>query len=68
MEQWWNDIGMGKPKYLEKNLSQCYFVHHKSDLERRVLATAVVLPASLGSFCLLKNNYCCQLPILVQTT
>jgi hypothetical protein len=35
MEHWWNDIGRGKPKYLNKYLSQCHFNHHKShtDLE-----------------------------------
>jgi hypothetical protein len=27
---WWNDIDRGKPKDLEKNPSQCHFVHHKS--------------------------------------
>jgi hypothetical protein len=27
MKQWWNDID-GKPKNLEKNLSQCHFLHH----------------------------------------
>jgi len=26
----WNDADMGKPKYSETKLSQCYSVHHKS--------------------------------------
>jgi hypothetical protein len=26
----WNDTDRGKPKYSEKNVSQCYFVHHKT--------------------------------------
>jgi len=26
---WWNMTGQGKPKYLEKNLIQYHFVHHK---------------------------------------
>jgi hypothetical protein len=30
MEHRWNEIDRGKPKYSEKNLSQCHFVHHKS--------------------------------------
>jgi hypothetical protein len=29
-ERQWNDTDRGKPKNSEKNLSQCYFVHHKS--------------------------------------
>jgi hypothetical protein len=32
-EKWsprWNDIDRGKPKNLDKNLSQYHFVHHKS--------------------------------------
>jgi hypothetical protein len=28
MEHRWNEIDRGKPKYSEKNLSQCHFVHH----------------------------------------
>jgi hypothetical protein len=32
-EQRWNDIDRGKPKNWEKNLSQCYFVHHKSHMD-----------------------------------
>jgi hypothetical protein len=30
MEQQWDDTDQGKPKDLEKNLSQCHFVRHKS--------------------------------------
>jgi hypothetical protein len=34
MEHQWNEIDRGKPKYSEKTLSQCHFVHHKSHMER----------------------------------
>jgi hypothetical protein len=30
LSAWTNDMVVGKPTYLEKNLSQCNFVHHKS--------------------------------------
>ena len=29
MEHRWNEIGRGKPKYSEKNLSQCHLVHQQ---------------------------------------
>ena len=32
-EPWWNDNGREKLKYWEKNLSQCHFVQHKSDMD-----------------------------------
>jgi hypothetical protein len=33
MEHRWNEINRGKPKYSEKNLSQCHFVHYKSHMD-----------------------------------
>jgi hypothetical protein len=30
---WWNDIDRGKPKNLEKNLSQWHFIHPKFQME-----------------------------------
>jgi hypothetical protein len=33
-EHRWNEIDREKPKYSEKNLSQCHFVHYKSHMER----------------------------------
>ena len=32
-EQWWNDNDTKKPKYLEKNLSQSHFAHHKFHID-----------------------------------
>jgi hypothetical protein len=29
----WNEIDRGRPKYSEKNLSQCHFVRHKSHVD-----------------------------------
>jgi hypothetical protein len=29
----WNDTDRGKPKHSERNLSQCHFVHHKSQMD-----------------------------------
>jgi hypothetical protein len=34
MEHRWNEIDWGKPKYSERNLSQCHFVYHKSHMDR----------------------------------
>ena len=36
IERWWNDTNRRKPKYLDKNLSQCHSEHHnftRTDLE-----------------------------------
>jgi hypothetical protein len=33
MEYWWNDINEGKPKYSEKNLSQCHLFRHESHMD-----------------------------------
>ena len=34
MDHWWNEIDRGKPKYSEKNVSQCHFVRHKFHMDR----------------------------------
>jgi hypothetical protein len=33
IEQPWEDTNRENPKYSEKNLSRCYFVHHKSHMD-----------------------------------
>jgi hypothetical protein len=33
MEHRWNEIDRGKPKYSEKNLSQCHIVRHKPHMD-----------------------------------
>jgi hypothetical protein len=40
MEHWWNKIYRQKPKYSEKILSQCHFVHHGL-IQDRTRASAV---------------------------
>jgi hypothetical protein len=29
VQHWWNDTGGEKLKYMETNLTQCYFDHHR---------------------------------------
>jgi hypothetical protein len=33
MKYEWNETDRGKPKYSGKNLSQCHFIHHKSQMD-----------------------------------
>jgi hypothetical protein len=33
MELWWSDTDREKLKNLEKSLSQCHFIHHKSHMD-----------------------------------
>jgi hypothetical protein len=33
VELWRGDADRGNPKYSEKNLSECHFVHHKSRMD-----------------------------------
>jgi len=32
-EYLWNDADCGQPKYWEKNLTHCHFVHPKSNMD-----------------------------------
>ena len=41
MEHSWND--RGQLKYLEKSLSQCYFIHHKSHMDWQRIKTGSLL-------------------------
>jgi hypothetical protein len=34
MEDRWNELDRGKPKYSGKNMSQCHFVYYKSHINR----------------------------------
>ena len=36
---WWNDNARGKLKFLEKYMSQCHFVHHKSKMDWTAIET-----------------------------
>ena len=36
-EHWWNDTDRGKPKYWDRNLLQCHFVHRTSDMDWPVI-------------------------------
>ena len=29
VERWWNDTDRGTPRYRQRNLSKCHFVHNK---------------------------------------
>jgi hypothetical protein len=49
-EQRWNDIDRGKPKKLNKNLSQYYCVHHKSHMDWRALKGLSHDPALFNGF------------------
>jgi hypothetical protein len=33
MEHWYNDNDREKLTFLDKNLSQCHFVHHKAHMD-----------------------------------
>jgi hypothetical protein len=71
-EPWWNDIGRGKPKISEKNLSQCRFVHHKSHMDwnwafavrgRRLTAWAMTRPLSCVNAFGLVRIFCIAISI-----
>jgi len=47
---------MGKPKYSEKNLSQCHFVYHKSNMGRSGIDVEPVIIWSVAqNICVLKE-------------
>ena len=49
MEHWWNDTDKKKQKYLEKNLSQGYFVYHKYRKEWPGLVSGLPRLQNFGS-------------------
>ena len=42
----WNDSNLGIPKYLEKTLSQCHFVHQKSHIHWPEIVPGLLLALS----------------------
>jgi len=46
-EHLWNDAEMGKPKYFEKNLSQCSYFLHKSHMEWHVIEPGPLFPVKM---------------------
>jgi hypothetical protein len=50
MEHRWNETDRGKPKYSEKNLSQCHSVHHKSHMDWHGIETGP--PQFEGMYCI----------------
>jgi hypothetical protein len=54
MGPWWNAIDRGKPKYSEKNPSQCHF-KTKKYLKNVKILFCPMLPAIRNSMCMSSN-------------
>jgi hypothetical protein len=62
MDHWWNETERGKLKYLGRNLTYCYFVHHKSQMDgsktepllqwRNPVGAGGSFPANVKLFCI----------------